>query len=151
MLRLDLSCQYNCMVLNSFVRSYARAILFFSILWITIFCHSLYSSMGYIQKLSMSYFSINSSHVLIVLVFNSSAYSSMSLCIPGMYAILPYIRSDSFSIRWVSFSIPVSISTASLQVPYSQRRAVRSIFLSTMSYFSAISSLNRSLTHDFSP
>ena len=84
--------------------------------------------------------SIISAHFLIVLVFKASAISSMSLCFPGKNAIFPYVRSDSFSILRESFSIPESISTASLQVPCSHLKAALSIFLSEISYLSAISS-----------
>ena len=77
--------------------------------------------------------------------------SRMSLCFPGWNAIFPYSRSASFSILWESFSIPASISTASLHVPCSHLKAARSIFRSVTLYFSATSSQYRSRTHDLSP
>ena len=90
-------------------------------------------------------------HFLIVLVFRSSAISRMSLCFPGTNAIFPYSRSASLSILWESLIMPTSISTASLHVPYSHLKAALSIFLSEMSYLSAISSQYRSLTQVFNP
>ena len=86
-------------------------------------------------------------HLCIVFVLSSSAMSSMSLCFPGVNAIFPYISKDSFSILWESFSIPESISTASLHVPYSHLNAALNILRSEILYLLATSSQYRSLTH----
>ena len=99
----------------------------------------------------MLYSSDKSFHFYIVLVFNSSARSSMSLCLSGVYSIFPYNISASFSILWDSFIIPASISTASLHVPYSHLSAALNILRSWMPYLFAISSQYRSLTQDLSP
>ena len=101
-------------------------------------------SYGSCLKLLILYFSMVRLQFFIVFVLYSSAFISMSLCFQGMNAILPYNIKASFSILCDNLIIPMSISTASLHVPYSHLRAALSIFLSDMSYLLTISSQYKS-------